>query len=84
MAARALAKQVLNDRVDVPRQLYKEVYLPVAMRHRCTSSRTGQAPQYKVISIAELEQLAGIDFFPTMSTLQRAESPELPAPNPFN
>lgn len=70
----------VGDRVMVPTQLYKIVYDPrrqEAGAYLVANTATGD---YSVVSVAALEQLAGIDFFPGMPAKVKATAMSLPTP----
>ncbi|GAB3630319.1 Nuclease [Pandoraea terrae] len=70
----------LNGRVMVPSQLYKIVYDPrrqQASAYLATNEATGD---YAVVTVADLEKLAGIDFFPEMPARVKSTLWRLPAP----
>ena len=75
--------QQLNARVLVPTQLYKVVYSP--RRQAAAAYLVDNAPglKYSVISVAQAEQLAGINFFPTMRAAVKHTAMALPAPRLF-
>ncbi|VVG70153.1 DNA/RNA non-specific endonuclease [Pandoraea apista] len=70
----------VGNRVMVPTQLYKVVYDPrrkQAGAYLVANEATGD---YSVVSVAELETLAGIDFFPGMPADVKRTAMRLPAP----
>ena len=75
--------QQLNARVLVPTQLYKVVYSP--RRQAAAAYLVDNAPgqDYRVISVAQAEQLAGINFFPTMQPAVKNTAMAVPAPRSF-
>ena len=75
--------QQLNARVLVPTQLYKVVYSP--RRQAAAAYLVDNAPgqDYRVISVAQAEQLAGINFFPTMQAAVKNTAMALPGPRAF-
>ena len=75
--------QQLNGRVLVPTQLLKVVYSP--RRATAAAYLVDNAPstKYMVISVAQAEKLAGINFFPTMKTSVKDNAMALPTPRSF-
>ncbi|VVE31999.1 DNA/RNA non-specific endonuclease [Pandoraea anhela] len=70
----------VGDRVMVPTQLFKVVYDPKrkqAGAYLVANEATGDC---SVVSVAELEKLAGIDFFPGMPASVKQTAMSLPAP----
>ncbi|WP_287497741.1 DNA/RNA non-specific endonuclease [Pandoraea sp. CB10b_02] len=70
----------IGDRVMVPTQLFKVVYDPKreqAGAYLVANEATGD---YSVVSVAALEKLAGIDFFPGMPAEVKNTAMRLPAP----
>jgi endonuclease G len=70
----------LNDRVMVPTKIFKAVY-DVKTQH-ASVYLVDNAPgdKYSVITLAQLEQLAGVDVFPGLSDKVRTAKLDLPAP----
>jgi endonuclease G len=52
-------------------------YIHTDIRRRCDNA---PGDNYKVVSIAEIEALAGINFFPKLSKAQKEKILELPTP----
>lgn len=72
----------LNGRVLVPTHIYKAVYDPARQEAGAYLEENKPGMEYKVISIAELERLAGINFFPRMPQKVKENAMKLPAPTP--
>ncbi len=71
---------VLNDRVMVPSKIFKAVY--DAKKHQAAAYLVDNAPgdKYRVVTIAQLQELTGIDVFPQLAASARTAKLELPAP----
>ena len=75
--------QALKGHVLVPSDTYKAVYMPSregAGAYVCTNTA---APLCRVVSIAELQQLAGIDAFPSLPAAVKSVAIVLPKPEPY-
>lgn len=72
----------LHGRVMVPTHLYKVVYDPERRAGAAYFVENSATNHYEVISISDLEQKAGIDFFPGMHTSDKKEKMGLPTPTP--
>lgn len=72
----------LHGRVMVPTHLYKVVYDPSRREGAAYFVENAATSDYEVISISELEQKSGINFFPGMSTADKKAKMDLPAPTP--
>ncbi|VVE46048.1 Nuclease [Pandoraea cepalis] len=70
----------VGDRVMVPTQLYKVVYDPKRKQAGAYLVANEATSDYSVVSVAELETLAGIDFFPGMPSDVKRTAMRLPAP----
>lgn len=70
----------VGDRVMVPTQLFKVVYDPKRKQAGAYLVANEATGDYSVVSVAELEKLAGIDFFPGMPASVKATAMSLPAP----
>lgn len=70
----------LKGRVMVPTRLYKAVLDPVRKEAAAYVVDNAPGDAYEVISIAELEQMAGINLFPTLPAQVKARAMKLPAP----
>ena len=72
----------INGRVMVPTSIYKAVYDP--RRNEAAAYIASNAPgmQYEVVSLAELEKIAGINFFPALPDSVKARAANLPTPTP--
>jgi len=72
----------LNGRVMVPTQIYKVVYDPRTQEAGAYLVNNEATSEYRVVSIAELESLAGIEFLPKLAPAARQHALALPAPTP--
>jgi len=72
----------INGRVLVPTYVYKAIYDP--RRNQAAAYFAVNAPgnRYAVVSIAEVEQLAGIALFPALAHEVKQTPMALPAPKP--
>ncbi len=73
--------KLMNGRIAVPDYTFKAIYVPstgVAVAYLATNDN---ATVCKVISIAELEKLAGIDPFPTLSDDLKSKKPNFTLPH---
>lgn len=70
----------IGNRVMVPTQLYKIVYDPRRQQAVAYLVANAASGDYSVVSVAALEQLAGIDFFPNMPARVKETAMTLPAP----
>lgn len=75
----AAVKRV-GERVLVPSKLYKAIYDPSNGQAAAYLVTNAPSNDYEVVSIAQLEQLTGIRFFPKMSLSSKQKAMELPAP----
>lgn len=72
----------LHGRVMVPTHLYKVVYDPARREGAAYFVENIATSHYEVISINDLEQKAGINFFPGMRTFDKKKIMDLPTPAP--
>jgi endonuclease G len=72
--------QMVGGRVLVPSHVYKLVYDPRRNQAAAYLTENVDTEEYQVVSVAELEQLAGIDFLPWMTAAARDMKLELPPP----
>lgn len=72
--------QRLNGRVFVPTNLYKIVYDPRAQRGAAYYVTNAEGDSWQVLSISEIERLAGINFFPKLSAESKRVKLQLPDP----
>ena len=70
----------VGDRVMVPTQLFKVVYDPKRRQAGAYLVANEATGDYSVVSVAELEKIAGIDFFPGMPASVKNTAMSLPAP----
>jgi endonuclease G len=71
----------IGGRVMVPTQLYKIVLDPKAGKAGAYLVENGPASGYETVSVAELEAIAGVDFFPSMPASVKREKLDLPKPS---
>ena len=72
--------QRLNGRVFVPTNIYKIVYDPRAKRGAVYYVSNQQGDTWQVLSISQLEKIAGINFFPKLAPASKQEKLLLPDP----
>lgn len=70
----------LNGRVLVPSHVYKVVYDVASGRAAAYLVTNDASRGYRVVSVADLEKWAGIDFFPEMSASVKQQMLALPTP----
>jgi endonuclease G len=73
----------LNGRVLVPTHMYKIVYDPQSNRGAAYFVKNEQGDAWQVLSISQLEKLAGINFFPKLSMAAKSVKLNLPEPSPY-
>jgi endonuclease G len=76
--------QRLNGRVLVPTYVFKAIYDPTTQEAGAYIARNARGSKYETVSIAELEQRAGINFFPRMDAKIKEAKMALPEPTPYN
>lgn len=72
--------QRIGGRVLIPTKIYKAIYDPSSGQAGAYIVDNTAGNDYKVISIAELEQLAGIRLFPKLSISAKQHAMNLPEP----
>src|SRR3954469_18022911 len=72
--------QALKGRVLVPTQIFKAVYDPKRNGAAAYVVQNTEGSDYRMISMADLQQLSGIDPFPALSLTAKAPAIELPQP----
>lgn len=72
----------IGNGVLVPTMVYKIIYSPKQKKASAYLVNNAPGTQYQVVSIAELETLTGINFFPKMNFEQKAQKLSLPEPKP--
>jgi len=60
--------------------IYKIIYSPKHQKAAAYITENAPGREYKVISIKEIESLAGINFFPKMNDYQKSQMLQLPEP----
>jgi endonuclease G len=70
----------LNGRVLVPTNMYKIVYDPDLKRGAAYYVKNEQGDEWQVLSISQVEKLAGINFFPNLSRSAKQSKLSLPDP----
>ena len=73
----------LNGRVLVPTHVYKLVFDPKKNRGAAYYVKNEDSDELQILSISELEKLAGINFFPKLSASAKQLKLELPKPKPY-
>jgi len=73
-------KAIGRNNVLVPTQVYKVVFSPKQQKGAVYIVNNIPEDSYKIISIAELEKISGINYFPKLSQAQKEKILELPAP----
>lgn len=76
--------QQLNGRVLVPVRLFKLVYDPRSGKGAAYVAANAPGYDYSTMSIAGLERISGISFFPGMSENQKNDPLTLPAPMKYH
>ncbi len=71
-------------KVLVPTQIFKVIYVPSTGKGAAYITDNAPGTDYKVISIAEIEKMSGIDMFPKMSKSAKETPMDLPVPKPYN
>jgi endonuclease G len=70
----------LNGRLLVPSHLYKIVFDPVKNSGAAYFVKNEPGEEWQVMSISQLEKIAGIDFFPRLSNSIKQKKLMLPSP----
>lgn len=73
--------QRIGERVLIPTKIYKAIYSPSTREAGAYVVDNAESNNYKVISIAELEQLSGIKLFPKLSATAKQNAMKLPEPS---
>jgi len=73
----------LNGRVLVPTHVYKLVFDPKQNRGAAYYVKNEDAEELQILSISELEELAGINFFPKLPASAKQLKLDLPKPKPY-
>jgi endonuclease G len=74
----------IGGKVLVPTQIFKVIYVPSTGKGAAYITDNVPGKDYKVISIAEIEKMSGIDMFPKMSKSAKETPMDLPVPKPYN
>jgi endonuclease G len=72
--------QQLNDRVMVPTKIFKAVFDVKTQAASVYLVDNAEGDKYRVITLAQLEEIAGIEVFPGLSEKVRTAKLDLPAP----
>lgn len=70
----------IKGRVLIPTKLYKAIYNPSTHKGAAYLVDNSSGEDYEVISIMELEHMAGIQFFPQMDASSKQTAMQLPDP----
>lgn len=70
----------IGGRVLVPTKLYKAIYDPSSGKGAAYLVANATSNDYEVISIAQLEQMSGLNLFPKMSSSTKEKAMDLPDP----
>jgi endonuclease G len=70
----------VGGRVLVPTKIYKAIYDPSSTKAAAYVVDNAAGEEYQVMSIAQLEQLSGIRFFPNMDESSKNSPMKLPTP----
>lgn len=73
-------KNLMSNRVAIPSHMFKLVWSDKLGMGGVYLAENKATDEYKVISVADLEQLAGIDFLPAASPTSKTKVLNLPAP----
>ena len=73
----------LHGRVMIPTGLFKAIYDPARGEAAAYIAANAPGMDYRVISIAALEQMTGINLFPALSSQVKNRSMRLPVPRPY-
>jgi len=72
--------QRIGGRVLVPTSIFKAIYIPSTGQAAAYVTPNAAGDDYSVVSIAQLEQLIGINLFPKMNPSAKQHAMELPSP----
>jgi len=72
----------LNGRVLVPTYVYKAIYDPQQKQAAVYFVKNAAGGRYAVVSVAEVEELAGISLFPALANEVKLSPMPLPTPKP--
>ena len=72
--------KTIGNGVFIPTMIYKIIYSPKQNKAAVYLTNNIADNNYQIISVQELETLSGINFFPKMSTEQKAQLLSLPEP----
>lgn len=75
-------KNKINDRVSIPSGLYKAIYDPTSGQAAAYIVDNTPGMSYKVISIASLKNIIGIDVFPNLPDSTKTKAMQLGKPTP--
>lgn len=74
--------KTLNGRVLVPTHVFKAVYIPAIKQAGAYWSPNDRSRSWEPISLSRLEELTGIDAFPSLSATVKRTAMSLPSPRP--
>lgn len=72
----------LNGRVLIPTYIYKAIYDPQKKQAAAYFVKNTAGGHYAVVSVAEVEQLAGVSLFPALANEVKQSPMALPTPKP--
>lgn len=76
--------QRVNGRVLVPTKIFKAIYCPKKGQGAAFIVNNAPGENYEVVSIAQIEQMAGIRLFPKMNEIAKQSAMNLPPPSGSN
>ena len=74
----------LNNRVTIPTRIFKAIYDPYTKSASAYVVGNHPGMEYDIVSIAELNQILGIDLFPALPDSVKAKKTPLPEPTPHS
>ena len=74
--------RALNGRVIIPTEVFKAVLDPRRHQAGAYVATNDNDPSWRVVSMAELQRLTGLDVFPTLPAQAKLSALRLPAPTP--
>ena len=76
----AVGSDTLRGRVRVPTAIFKAVYDPRLQQAAAYVANNARGATYRVVSIAQLREMTGIDVFPSLPQAIKQRAMDLPAP----